>query len=179
MWIRKAVPTLAATLVCTVEGTVLHPYRDGGGRWTIGCGSTRDLNGSPVTGLSEPITQAQALQLMTRDLVGAAGDLARLVSTGLNEAQASALISFIYNLGAPAASKSTLVWKLNNGEADTVPEELAKWNRVGGVPSVGLARRRWTEAATFLGGDPVNAWRRAYYLIKTPNHWPDLEWATA
>jgi lysozyme len=175
MWDRLSVPVTAAILVGEVEGTVLHPYRDGGGVWTIGCGATRDAHGLPVTGLTPPISRADALWLCQRDLKGSAVDLAALVTAPLDEAQASALLSLVYNLGRPKLLRSTLVWMLNHAEADRVPDELRKWNRVGGRPDLGLVRRRWTEAVVFLGGDPVTAWKRAFDLIKTVDHWPAPE----
>lgn len=174
-WDRKTVPPAAAVLIMEVEGCVLHPYRDGAGVWTIGNGATRDLDGNPVTGLTPVITKAQALQLCQRDLGGAAEDLASLVAAEMTEAEASALISFVYNFGKPRASKSLLLWKMDNGQSASVPDEFAKWNRAAGVPLLGLTRRRWTEAAVFLGADPVGAWKKAFLLIERTNDWPDLE----
>ena len=51
---------LATQLVCGFEAFRASPYRDTAGVFTIGYGSTR-IDGTPVTGDTAPITEAEAL----------------------------------------------------------------------------------------------------------------------
>ena len=42
------------------------------------------------------------------------------------------------------------------------------------VPNLGLRRRRWAEAAYFLGMDPKSTYTKAWALINTVDGWPKL-----
>ena len=175
IWKRNSVPLPAAVLVVRVEGFRSHPYRDSSGVWTIGCGATREADGSAVTASTTPITLEQAHLLCQRDLQGAATDLGRLVRVVIDEGQAAALISWVYNLGQPRVTNSTLLWRLNNGQSDAVPAEFAKWNLIDNVPSLGLTRRRWAEAAVCQGADPDKACDTAWAHIINVNQWPAFD----
>lgn len=175
-WNGKDVPLAATAVVKRIEGFYASPYDDNGalpgGTWTIGYGTIVDAAGHPVTPATPSITEAEAVILLQRDMQGAAAAVARRVKTALLECEAAALISWVYNLGEGSLAKSTLLSRLNAGEKTAVPAEMRKWVYHEGKPLVGLLRRRWAEAAIFLGGDPTNACVRAWKEIDDLTDWP-------
>lgn len=176
IWDGISVPAAATVVVKRIEGFFAHPYDDNGalpgGTWTIGYGSIRDAAGNPVTPTTPAVTEAQAVKLLTRDMTGAAKDVHKRVRVELLIHEAAALISWTYNLGGGNLGASTLLRKLNAGEKTAVPSEMRKWINQEGKPLVGLLRRRWAEAAIFLGMDPVNACVRAWREIDSLDDWP-------
>jgi lysozyme len=79
--------------------------------------------------------------------------LDRLVRVDLEPHQYDALLSFIYNLGATNLKDSTLLKYVNERKFDLVPNEFHRWNKVNGVVSLGLTRRRHLEALRFEGNE--------------------------
>jgi lysozyme len=83
-------------------------------------------------------------------------DVHQIVKVRLSSRQRDALILFRFNIGRSAFQNSTLVRKLNNGDYDSVPLELRKWNKttINGkkVVSDGLIKRRADEIAMWLSG---------------------------
>lgn len=154
-------------------GTVnIDPYLDPVGIWTIGWGHAiadhagRWLRGPAARDQAQAlypggITRAQAETLLRADLLDACRDVQRLVTVPLSDAQFGALVSFAFNLGAGSLMKSTLLKKLNAGDAAGAAEQFLVWDkaRVDGAlqPLPGLTRRRRAERALFLGED----WRAA------------------
>lgn len=122
-------------------GPFLQAYRCPAGVWTIGYGHTRDV----VEGMTCTVAQAEAWLL--EDNEDAQDNVSREVSVPLNDNQFSALVSFVFNLGAGALAHSTLLRLLNAGKYDEVPGQLAQWCHADGVTLEGLVRRRAAEAA--------------------------------
>ena len=91
------------------------------------------------------ITQAQATDILRKDVGIAERAVVRLISSPLTDGQFDALVSFTFNLGAGALQRSTMRRKLNRGEHDSVPAELMKWVWAGGQKLTGLVRRRKAE----------------------------------
>lgn len=176
IWDEVTVPAAATAVVKRIEGFFDHPYDDNGakpgGTWTIGYGSIRDAAGKPVTPQTAKITEVQAVKLLMRDMTGAAKDVAKRVNVKLLTCEAAALISWTYNLGGGNLGASSLLRKINAGEKAAVPLEMRKWINQEGKPLVGLLRRRWAEAAIFLGKDPTNACVRAWREIDSLDDWP-------
>lgn len=172
------VPSAATVVVKRVEGFFGKPYDDNGalpgGTWTIGYGSIIDRDGQPVTPQTPAITEADAELLLQRDMQGAAQELRQRIRLPLLEHEAAALVSWTYNLGGNNLAKSTLLQCVNAGQKSRVPEEMRKWIYHEGKPLVGLLRRRWAEAAIFLGRDPVEACVLAWKYINELNDWPAI-----
>lgn len=134
------------------EGLRLSAYQDQAGVWTIGFGHT----GPDVyEGLS--ITEEQAEELLLEDIAEAQAAVDQLVKVDLTDNQYGALVSFVFNVGVGAFSKSTLLRKLNAGDYASVPNELARWNKitVNGkkVANRGLSNRRAAEAGLWAKGE--------------------------
>ncbi len=141
---------IAATqLVEPFEGFSAEPYRDPGGVWSIGYGSTIDAWGNPVTADTPPVTQDQALALVERDLTSALDEVNAEVIVPLNVNQQAALADFVYNVGAGNFERSTLLALLNQGDYTGAADQFVRWDYADGVILPGLLRRREAEAALF------------------------------
>ena len=173
-----AVPPAATAVVKRIEGFYAQPYDDNGslpgGTWTIGYGSIVDAQGQRVSPRTPAITEAEAEQLLRRDMAGAARDVQLRVQVPLKPCEAAALISWVYNLGAGNLAKSTLLRRLNANRKSEVPAEMRRWIMHEGRPLVGLLRRRWAEAAIFGGMDATQACVRAWREIDDLTDWPDF-----
>jgi len=144
---------IAATqLVEPFEGFSAEPYRDPGGVWSIGYGSTIDQWGSPVTADTAPVTRDQALALVERDLTSALDEVNAVVVVPLDANQQAALADFVYNVGAGNFARSTLLALLNQGDYAGAAEQFTRWDYADGVILPGLLRRREAEAALFTAG---------------------------
>jgi lysozyme len=134
----------AAAFVMDWEGLRLKSYKDTGGIWTIGYGTTRKI----IEGMT--ITQEDAGDYLIDDLTNVMSKLSKLTKVPLTEHQSIALIDFIYNLGGGAYQRSTLRMKLNRQEYKSAGLEFLKWNKVHGKPIKGLTNRRIAESNLFL-----------------------------
>lgn len=92
------------------------------------------------------ITQAEATELLRKDVGIAERAVLRLISVPLTDGQFDALVSFTFNLGAGALQRSTLRRKVNRGEHESILAELMKWVWAAGKRLPGLVRRRQIEA---------------------------------
>lgn len=115
---------------------------------TIGYGHTFAVE------MGQIISEAEADALLREDLKQAEEAVDRLVTVPTNENQFSALVSFTFNFGEGAFERSTLLSLLNaNAGAETVANQLLRWNKVDDQEWPGLTRRRHAERALFLGQD--------------------------
>ena len=126
-----------------VEGCKLSAYQDEGGVWTIGYGHTRGVKEG------DRISTYQANTWLNTDIILFEIELDHLVKVDLSRNQRTALLSFIYNIGAAQLADSTLIQYVNKKQFDLVPNEIRKWNKVDNVVSIGLTNRREKEAILF------------------------------
>lgn len=133
-------------LVKEFEGCELEAYLCPAGVWTIGYGHTFAVE------MGQVISETEAEALLREDLKQAEEAVDRLVTVPINENQFSALVSFVFNLGAGAFTNSTLLKKINAEEFDAA-DQLLRWNKAGDEELPGLTRRRHAERALFLGED--------------------------
>lgn len=96
------------------------------------------------------ITEAEAEDLLRRDVHAAENAVLRLIDVPLTDGQFDALVSFTFNLGSGALQRSTLRRKLNRQEYASVAGEFGRWVWAGGHRLKGLVRRRRAERAVFL-----------------------------
>jgi lysozyme len=173
-WDRLTAPAPAIAFLKSREKLELHAYYDGSKAWSIGYGACLDLANHPVTAGTRPITEAQADQLLVRDLRTAVGDVAVSIRVPLTLGQAGALVIFAFNLGRPAVAAASLCVLVNNQQWLAAAERFAIYRNSGGKPVVGLVRRRWCEAAIFLGADASKVWAQAERKIDSLDDWPPL-----
>jgi lysozyme len=141
-------------LIRHFEGFEPKAYLCSAGKKTIGIGTLIDTKEEEWL-LTAKITEAQAFDLLKKDLVKFEKSVNTLVKAKINQNQFDALMSFVYNFGAGALQKSTLLKKLNvNPNDPTIEDEFQKWDKanVGGVmKSVsGLTRRRVAESKLYF-----------------------------
>ena len=140
-------------LVKSFEGLKTRAYRCPAGVWTIGYGHTRGVR----PGME--VTEEEAEDLLRKDMAESAQYVEQIVTVPLNAHQFSALVSFVFNAGQGSLESSTLLRRLNAGEYDAVPSELAKWvkatdpNTGQKVSLAGLVRRRAAEGELWLKSD--------------------------
>ena len=135
---------LAARIVRQFEGCCLSPYEDVAGKWTVGVGHLIP-DSEPI----RDITQEQADALFYTDLALAEKCVDAAVTVPLTDNQKAALISFTFNLGCGALTRSTLLKKLNSGDVVGACQEFTRWSYASGRQVNGLLRRRTAEAALF------------------------------
>ena len=125
-------------------------YRCAANKKTIGFGSLKLIDGSPVED-NMTITKQDAEDLLAHELHEYEGYINNMVKADLNQNQFDALVSWVFNLGPSNLQASTLLKVLNAQDWDDVPNQITRWNKVNGVPNQGLMKRRNSEALLFEG----------------------------
>jgi len=139
-------------LIKGFEKFMAEPYIDAVVVPTIGYGSTYYLDGTKVTMQDLPITKEQATILFEAIFDK---DFAKFIPQNVNQNQFDAMASLIYNIGAGAFFKSTLLKKakINPNDA-SIEQEFMKWNkgRILGqlVELKGLTIRRVKESELYF-----------------------------
>ena len=134
-------------LIRRFEGLSLTAYPDpgtGAEPYTIGYGHTK------FVAEGDTCTLEQAEQWLDEDILECVECLKRNVSVPLNQNQFDALISFVFNVGCGAFSKSTLLQYLNKGLYKDAADQLLRWNKAGGNVMPGLEKRREAERILFI-----------------------------
>jgi lysozyme len=144
----REIPSPASSFIQKGEGLRLTAYLDSVGVWTIGWGHTGP---EVVKGLT--ITRAKAVEYLKADMAIAVKRLEKVLKRdtilALSDNQYSALISFVFNLGA---DPSWNFWKVVNAQKwEAVPPYMMRfvYGRVNGKMQIikGLQHRRAAEGA--------------------------------
>lgn len=160
--------TAGTDLIKEFEGLRLKAYKCPADVWTIGYGHT-SAAGNPIVTSGMTITKEEADEILQDDLVQYEKAVNDLVKVPLTQNQFDALVSFAYNAGVGALSKSTLLKRVNAGQFDQVPAEFMKWTKGGGKELPGLVRRRRAEVALWRGMDDA-----APVQVEEASSQPDL-----
>lgn len=134
-------------LTKSFEGLRLTAYQDVAGVLTIGYGHT-----GPDVKPGMTITEAEADVLLRADVEEAVATVNRVVTVLISQNQFDALVDFCFNAGSGNFLRSTLLRKLNAGDAAGAAAQFALWNHAGGEVVPGLTLRRRAEANLFLEG---------------------------
>lgn len=145
----REVNAAGRALIVKWESIRLDSYNDIVGKKTIGIGHLIQ----PGEDIPDHITQEQCETLFQKDLSHASIPVEKLVTVPLTDNQFGALVSFVFNLGAGALGRSTLLKKLNTGDYAGAAEEFGKWIYAGPDISNGLINRREDERTLFLTPD--------------------------
>lgn len=156
---KREFPIAGIELIKRFEGCKLKAYPDpatGGAPWTIGWGSTRNINGQPIRP-GDTITAAQADTLLLDSIRKYFWPkIQQLPYFGeMSEEQRGAMLSFAYNLGANfygAEGFTTISRLLRNKDWDKVPDALLLYRNPGSNVEEGLRRRRVAEGALWSAG---------------------------
>lgn len=130
---------------CVVGYRKGKPIYDG--KWTIGWGCTEGIRQGMIW------TREQAETALRGELARFEDAVNRLVTASINQNQYDALVSFAYNCGEGALAKSSILRKLNAGDALGAADVFPLYNKSRGIVVKGLVRRRAAERALFL--EPV------------------------
>lgn len=135
-----------------VEGFSPIAYLDSAGHPTIGYGH-KILRSDKW----ERISEEEASFLLAQDVWKAESDVNRLVTVPLSGNEFDALVSFVFNLGAGALGKSTLLKLLNQKKYAEAALELRHWVKARNPRTKklevvdGLVNRREKEKQLWLG----------------------------
>jgi lysozyme len=130
-------------LIKRFEGCRLEAYLDSVKIPTIAYGRTKNVK------MGDTCTQEQAEKWLEEELSEYEGYINDMVKVDLKQCQFDALCSWVYNLGPTNLRESTLLKVLNEGNYNSVPAEIKRWNKAGGKVLEGLMRRRRAEALLF------------------------------
>lgn len=130
---------IAVPLVGYYEGRNLAAYLDPVGIPTICYGSTAGVK------LGQTRTAVECDALLAAELGKAIASVDRLAHQPQPDTRRAALASFVYNVGAGAFERSTLLRKLNAGDVPGACAELSRWVYAKGRQLAGLVKRRAAE----------------------------------
>ena len=127
-------------------------YRCAANKKTIGFGSLKLIDGSPVED-DMTITMQEAEELLAHELKEYEGYIHEMVECNLTQNQFDAMVSWVFNLGPTNLKNSSLLKILNSTHVDwaDIPHQIQRWNKVNGKVNEGLVRRREAEALLFEG----------------------------
>ena len=153
------------------EGTILNPYLDAAGLWTIGVGHlikpTDSFSAIPNEKVKEllsssdknhpcaklKIPHSEALKILSEDIAIVEKALIAAVDVELNQNQFDALISFGFNCGTGVFRTSGVYKAIVAGNLDQVPDKLLDWSKIrikGELKTnKGLLARRTAEGQLF------------------------------
>jgi lysozyme len=141
---------LNLSIIKKYEGLKLEAYICPAGVATVGFGSTFYPDGRRVK-LGDKITIQEAESILLHDIKRFEKEVRNSVKIEITNNQLSALISFVYNVGASAFRKSTLLKKVNANPTDlTIHNEFMRWTRAGGKVLPGLVKRRAEESKLYF-----------------------------
>jgi len=124
-------------------------YPDTGGVWTIGYGHTHGV----IEGMTCTLEQAEAW--LKADIQAAVDAVNRLVQISLKQSEFDALVDFVFNLGAGAFARSTMLKDINAGNLAAAAAQFPLWDHDAGRVLAGLLHRRLAEEAEFNEGTPA------------------------
>ncbi len=143
-------------LIKHFEGLRLTGYIDPVGIPTIGYGHT-----GPEVKVGETISEAEADQILRTDLEKFATGVRNRIAVTVSNNAFAALVSFAFNTGLGNFGSSTLLNKLNAGDAKGASKEFLRWVKgtINGkkVTLPGLVRRRKAERSLFDSADGAGA----------------------
>ena len=131
------------------DGNVVS-YRCAANKATIGYGSLKLIDGTPVED-GMKISKQDAEDLLAHELHEYEGYINDMVEPDLKQNEFDALVSWVFNLGPSNLAASTLLKRLNMKMWNDIPNQIKRWNKVGGIPNDGLIKRRNAEALLFEG----------------------------
>lgn len=150
MWLKAAgvssVLVISGGIVSHFEGKSNNAYLDPVKIWTICYGETGGVKKGDYK------SDEECLDSLAEELTDHHKKMMLYIKTPISVKEEAAYLSFTYNVGVGAFSKSTLIKKLNTGDRVGACNELLRWNKAGGKVLRGLTLRRETERTLCLEG---------------------------
>jgi len=134
-------------IIAGFEGLRLDPYYDQAGVKTVCYGETNGV-------VQKHYSKAECDAKLDAQITKLADYMLNDVGGKLNDNQMAAVISFTYNVGKGAWVGSSVRGDIVNGNLQSVPNDLMKWNKICKreadqrkvcVPQKGLTNRRQAE----------------------------------
>ena len=145
------------------EGYKNIAYKDSGGVWTVGFGSTFNHTEKRKVQDGDIVHKEQAIKWMAIDVDNILKQLNQYIHTQLNPDQSAAIVDYTYNRGIGNLLKTQLDELINGNPFDPlIPEEIKKTglkDRAGNL-LWGLGRRRLAEAYLYQTGILKFDWPR-------------------
>lgn len=138
---------MAARLVRRYEGLSLAPYFCPAGKLTVGYGHVI-LPFEPE--LRAGVDLVDAERILLKDLAWALYS-ARDVGRVLEDCEAAALASLVFNIGPDAWRGSSIRRLVVAGDMEGAAAQFERWNKAGGKVLPGLVKRREAERRVFQG----------------------------
>lgn len=137
------------------EGLKTEAYLCTAKKWTIGVGTIKYPDGTPVK-KGDKCTIAQAMQWAEADARQRLPELMKAIKVPLEEHQIIVLLSLAYNVGTHAVTGSKTM-KLINANADLklIEFEFKDFNQSNGKVDKGLVNRRNIEWNIYTGKIPL------------------------
>lgn len=115
--------------IIELEGFKLSSYKDTKGIWTIGIGSTRHADNTPVR-KGETITKDEVYKLFHITAVDYENAINKTVKTSLTQNQFNALFALCYNIGITGFSGSTVLRRINSKDIEAnVRQAWMMWTK--------------------------------------------------
>lgn len=141
----------AEILIARFEGKRLKPYQDTGGIWTVGYGSTYNIDAKRPVIETDIIDDATAIRWLKTQVGTFQNQVKAVIKVPVSQNKVDSLTSLAYNIGINAFKNSTLLKLLNEGKPEIeVADQFLRWNKVNGITSNGLTIRRKAERDLFL-----------------------------
>lgn len=138
-------------MIAKHEGFAAYRYNDPPGSDTYSIGYGHQIKPEEV--FNDPISKAQALELLAQDTLWAQKAVRDRVTVPLTQAQFDALVDFVYNVGTGNWARSGIAEKLNAGDVQGAMASLLAHDKahVNGVLTTlpVLVARRQEEAQAF------------------------------
>lgn len=149
---RNAGLAAAVIAACTAftpvfEGTVLHTYRDPAPRAIV---TSCTGHTGPELKMGMTFTPEECKEVLAADLQKHWDGMQACVKVPLTQGQAVAFLDLTFNVGVAAFCNSSLLRKLNAGDALGACQGLLAWVYAGGKQLPGLVRRRREELRVCL-----------------------------
>jgi lysozyme len=136
---------IGVALIKRSEGLRLDAYKDTGGVWTIGYGSTRGVH----EGMT--ITPGEAERLLLEDI--SHHDINPLLNgCPTKQCQFDAMTSLAFNIGLERFRNSTVLKRHKLGNFMGAANAFLLWVYDNGRKEPGLVKRREAERRIYLGG---------------------------
>lgn len=145
------------------EGFENTAYKDSGGVWTVGYGSTFNHDKKRRVKPGDFISKEKAIEWMKIDVQEVLRQVNQYIKKPLNPDQSAAVVDYVYNRGIGNFLKTKLDELINNNPDDpAIKEEILKTgikDRLGNL-LWGLGRRRRAEAHLYFTGQVKLDWPR-------------------
>lgn len=112
-------------------------------KWTAGYGHTHGVTEQTTC------TMAEAEEWLRQDVASAVATVNASVRVHLTQHEFDALVSLVFNIGAPNFLSSTMLRKLNAADYAGASAEFPRWDKQAGAVLNGLHTRRVAEERYF------------------------------